>query len=147
MPTAKPGKIKRKLTARDIGRYLQEYLRAKAVVDTMMTDVNSRKATLMAYVAENGEPDEKGSLWVELPSPVDGVGSLKRERRESQFLNEEIAEQELRKLGLLEECQQTVVVLDVDKIYGLGYEGKIPKNVMAKIIETRESWAFKPIGS
>lgn len=137
-------RIKRKLTARDVARYFQEYLKRKSIADQMSTEVGDMKATLMSYVEEAGEPDDKGHVWVELPTTVEGFNALKRERRASEFIDEEIAEAELRKLGLWEKCQKQITVLDDDVLYGLAYEGKIPKSIMAKIIQTRESWAFKP---
>jgi hypothetical protein len=141
-----PARIKRELSARDLPRYLQEYLRQKAVADQMQSKIDDMKATLMAYVETNGYVDDKGHQWVDVEG-VDGVTQLKRERRASTFLDIDVATQEMAKLGVLSLCKTIRIIreFDEDKMLALAYEGEIPRIVVDKCYVEKASYAFKPV--
>ncbi len=138
-----PPKIKRELTEDDLPRYLSEYLRQKVVADQLTAKVNDMKATMMAYVEANGYEDDKGHQWVDIEG-VEGVSHLKRERRTSTFLDTDVAEQEMEKLGMLKKCTKIVREFDEDKMLALAYENQIPRTVVDKCYVEKTSYAFKP---
>jgi hypothetical protein len=139
-----PPRIKRELNEADLPRYLSEYLRQKAVADQLATKVDEMKATMMAYVAEHGYEDDKGHLWVDVEG-VEGVSQLKRERRSSTFLDTDVAEAEMEKLGMLKRCTKIVKEFDEDKMLALAYNGDIPRTVVDKCYVEKSSYAFKPV--
>ena len=139
-----PPKIKRELTESDLPRYLSEYLRQKVVADQLATKVAEMKATMMAFVESNGYEDDKGHQWVDVDG-VEGVSQLKRERRTSTFLDEEVATQEMDKLGVLKKCTKIVREFDEDKMLALAYNDVIPRSVVEKCYSEKTSYAFKPV--
>ena len=100
------------------------------------------KAQLASIVDARGEPDDKGSLWYELPEEVDGVTKLYKQKRVTQALNETVAEVHLKKLDLWDQCTQEVVVIDEDAVLALGFKKEIPADVMQEIFEERVNYAF-----
>ena len=138
-----PARIKRELTESDLPRYLSEYLRQKVVADEMAAKIADMKATMMAFVEEHGYEDDKGHQWVDIEG-VEGVGHLKRERRTSTFLDEDVAEQEMEKLGVLKKCTKIVKQFDEDKMLALAYNGEIPRKIVDKCYVEKTSYAFKP---
>jgi hypothetical protein len=139
-----PPRIKRELNERDLPRYLSEYLRQKAVADQLGAKVAEMKATMMAYVSEHGYEDDKGHQWVDVEG-VEGVSQLKRERRTSTFLDTDVAEQEMEKLGVLKKCMRIVKEFDEDKMLALAFRGDIPRTVVDKCYVEQTSYAFKPV--
>jgi hypothetical protein len=139
-----PPRVKRELTEADLPRYLSEYLRQKVVADQLAAKVADMKATMMAFVEENGYEDDKGHQWVDIEG-VEGVSHLKRERRTSTFLDTDVAEQEMEKLGVLKKCIKIVKEFDEDKMLALAYNGEVPRTVVDKCYVERTSFAFKPV--
>lgn len=101
---------------------------------------------LMGLLEETGTTDEKGSQWIRFPDdPVEGrINSIKRERRVTRILDIERTEAYLKKRRLYDQCTETVVVLNEERILGLNFEGKISDEDLASLYDTNESWAFVP---
>jgi hypothetical protein len=107
------------------------------------------RTDLMGLVKGGGLTDEKGSFFLNLHTPVT-VGdktyrTLKNERRVSERLDEDAAEELLKSKGLLERCQKTVVVFDPDELYVLNQEGLLSDEELDSLIVISESYAFKPL--
>ena len=102
------------------------------------------KATMMAFVEANGYEDDKGHRWVDIEG-VEGVSHLKRERRTSTFLDTDVAEAEMEKLGVLKKCTRIVKEFDEDKMLALAYNGDIPRVIVDKCYTETTSYAFKPV--
>lgn len=130
------------LTVSGLVRLVTDYVEAKRTADTVAKRFNDLKARLAEYVDENGEVDDKGNLWVELPdnSPV---GSLKREKRVSRFLDEDATEEFLKKKRLYKDCTSTITVLDEEKILAAHYAGKISEEELDALYAEKITWAFK----
>lgn len=135
MPVVKSARV----TSRNVSKHLSEYLNMKALADQAAERLAKQKALLMEYVEANGVEDEKGHRWVE----VDGVGSIKRERRVSSSMDTDYAEEWLKENGLYEECTTTIVVLDEDEILAKIFDETIPPKVAKRMFAERESFAFK----
>lgn len=134
------GRVKRELGPADIDRYVDEYLNQDKMAKQMAKEADSMKQTIVAYLKAHGEPDDRGSLWVEA-----GTHRLKHERRISKTLDEAKASTWLRRRHLLDQCQKTVVVFDEDEMLGLAHDGKIPDDVLEGFYDTREVFAFKVV--
>lgn len=134
----------REMTAEDLPRYLQEYLKEKDLVDELTGRVNAKKAVIKKFVEQSGYADEKGSLFVDVDG-VPGVSAVKLERRVSTGLDRSKAEAWLKKQGLWEAYSEVQRVLDEDALYAAAYEGKIAKKTMDGFITESESFAFKTV--
>lgn len=136
-------------------RTLIEHLKARELRERSQEVENRYKALLMEDLATSEEPDSEGHIWFYLDGeddePLYGpdgglIHSIKREKRESISLDEDKAEEILKELGLLEKCQNTytVVELDEDAILSLNFEGKIPdEKLKAMYGEPKVTYAFK----
>ena len=94
---------------------LTEFAGHKATVADISKRLDVVKKSLMAMLERFGERDEKGSLWIQLPTPVAGYKAIKRERRSSIQLDESRAESILRASGLYDQCVNLEFVFDADQ--------------------------------
>jgi hypothetical protein len=107
------------------------------------------KTSMMAAIVKDGEADEKGSLFLDLPTTVTVAGqtfrTLKRERRVSTSFSEDQATKILTKKGLLARCIKMVPTFDQDEVYVLNQQGLITDKELDSMLVESESWAFKPL--
>jgi hypothetical protein len=133
---------------------VQQFLSLKHEIAFLTGRQNALKDSLMKEVEENGEPDEKGSLFLTLHTPVtvedQTFSVLKRERRVSQFFKADEATALLEAKGLLAEATtipEPEPYLDQDKIYILLQEEKLTEAEVDSMFGESVSWAFKPLAS
>ena len=81
---------------------VKEYVGARKLREMYSKKENELKEKLLEIAAEQGEQDDKGSDWFELPEEVEGVSKIYRQKRVSQVLQQDVAERELQRLGLWE---------------------------------------------
>lgn len=117
---------------------LREFRKAQAMVRQATKRQNDIKDALVEVVKERGEPDEKGSLWVELPSGA----ALKWEKRVTTLFDRDQAEQVAAEHAV--DCTETIVVFSEDKFLAAGYEKKIPDAAVSACYIEKENWAFTP---
>lgn len=91
--------------------------------------------------------DDKGSQFVLLPEPVEDpkgrtITTVKREKRVSQSLNEERANELLGSKGLLEQCITFVPVLDEDAVLALNYGEQLSDADLQSLYDEKVTWAF-----
>lgn len=129
----------------------RQYLFLQGEVKSLSSRAGEIKDRLMTAVTAGGEPDEKGSLFLSLPVPIEANGktyrSLKREKRTSKYLDEERTLELLHTKGLVDRVQKERVetYLDQDEIYVLNQEGLLTDEELDSLFETEISWAFKPV--
>lgn len=108
---------------------VNDAVRQFTITSEQETLIKTRKQELrdrlFALVEISGEEDDKGHLRLELPDPVNEVRALKIERRVSNYLDAEKAEEVLTEAGIWDDCTTQVTVLDEDKIMAARYEGKL----------------------
>lgn len=134
----------RELSADDLPRYVEEYLKEKDLVDELTGRLNAKKANLRKLVEQTGYTDDKGNVFVDVEG-VDGVSALKLERRVSTNLDREKAQAWLEKTGKWEEFSEVVRVLDEDALYAAAYENKTFKKAVDSFIVESENFAFKTV--
>lgn len=127
----------------------QQYLSLGEEIKALEARRNALKKDLGAVVDDNGDADDKGSLFLELDTPI-VVGNktythLKRERRSSPQFLEEKAEEWLHTNGLWDEATETITVIDQDKLYVLNQQERIPDDVLDSFFEDKITWAFVPV--
>lgn len=148
MPTtSKPlrGQQKREVTPETWAGFARQYLSEKSSLDAITKRVNDMKAAVIAYLRDHGDTDEKGSLYVDVEG-VDGVGSLKYERRVGRTFDSAKATAWLKKHGMYDHYTKTVVMLDEDSLAAAAYEGDIiSERIYNGWFVESETWALKTV--
>lgn len=122
----------------------REYIRIKDVIANLTKEANRRRDELAELVIENGEEDESGHFWLELPEDVEGYIALKRERRVSQVVDTEAAEQLLTERGLYDRCFKLVPTLDEDAVMACVYDDLLTADDLDVMFPKKITWAFVP---
>ena len=92
----------------------------------------------------SGRVDDRGSSFLDIDGAVvdprndEPILSIKRECRVGQALDEEVAEEVLKSLGLYEKCLTTITVLDEDAILALNFSGDLSDEELQSIYTTSE---------
>jgi hypothetical protein len=122
MATTPTKKIRRRKP--DVRRAVQDWLHNDDAAKQFGTAVAAAKKRLMDILEEYGTEDQQGHRWLHFPDdPIDGrIKSIKRERRvfRSMKPSDEV-EKFLRDKGLWDQCTETVVVINEDKILELNW--------------------------
>jgi hypothetical protein len=136
-----------------VGKLVREYLKSRRLRESAAEMENKFKKELMVLLETYGDYDDRGSSYLRLndevydPRTDEPVASVKRERRVSQSLDEEVAEEVLKALGLYDRCTTTITVLDEDAILSLNFSGELPDEAVQRMYSEKESFAFKVIGA
>lgn len=124
---------------------VRKFVSIKRQIDDLTKEQSTLKTYLSDLVENDGEPDEKGHIFYELPEEVDGYVSLQRQRRVSQSLDAEEAEKRLKAKDLYSRCYQMLPVLDEDAVMSCLYEGLLTEEDIDAMFPKKESWAFIPV--
>jgi hypothetical protein len=122
---------------------LKEHLTSRHMREQAQKMENKYKDMLKDYLERLGDEDDKGSFWVQFDKPLTDpagklVTSVKSEKRVRTSLDEDLAESLLQRLGLLEQCQTTITVLDEDAILALNFSGDLSDEELQSIYTTSE---------
>ncbi len=123
----------------DLAADVAEFRNLDLRIKTMTKRRDEAKGRLRAALEANGQPDDKGSLWLY----VSDEDSIKLEKRHSQAFDAEMATEVLQRLGLYDKCIRTITVLDEDAIAGLVFDGEIPDETVRSFYSDVITWAFK----
>lgn len=132
---------------------VREYLSSRRLRENAAQMESKYKAQLMNLLEQEGEEDDRGSSYISLGAEVvdprtdEPVAAIKRERRVSQSLDEDVAEEVLRDLGLYDRCTTTITVLDEDAILSLNFSGDLPDEAVQQMYSEKETFAFKVLGA
>lgn len=121
-------------------RLTEEYLAARDFADKAVKRSEELKSKLATYVDKLGNPDDKGSLWLEL-----GPISLKRERRVSKNLDTRAAESWARQKNVWNQVSEIVEQLNEDKLMALAWESQEYSEDIASLYKEKVIWAFKVV--
>lgn len=120
------------------------FLSLRSRIDDLTKEKASIQSDLSELVDTTGEPDEKGNLWIHLPHEVDGYTALQRQRKVSQVLDQEVAENILKNKNLFERCYKMQPVLKEDEVMAAHFEGLISEEEIDKMFPNKVTWAFVP---
>lgn len=123
---------------------VRRFLTLKNRIDDLSKEQSVLKTELSDLVDVDGEPDEKGHIWLPLPEEVDGYTSLQKQRRVSQKLDQDEAEKILKEKGLYERCYKMVPVLDEAEVMACLYEELITEEEIDTMFPKAVSYAFIP---
>lgn len=121
-----------------VSRLTDEYQAAREFADKAVKRAEELKSKLSTYVEKYGNPDDKGSLWLEL-----GPISLKRERRVSKNLDVPAAEKWAKKNDVWNQVSEVVEQLNEDKLMALAWETDEYREGIADLYKERVVWAFR----
>lgn len=119
-----------------------EFVTLRRRIDDMTKQQSAIKSELSELVETEGEPDEKGNLWLRLPHEVDGFTALQRQRKVSQSLDEDVATELLKTKGLYDRCYTMLPVLKEDEVMACLYEGLLTEEEVDSMFPKKVTWAF-----
>ena len=121
---------------------VREFISYKKQIDKLSKAQDELKKDLMQTVEEIGEVDDSGHQWLHLPEEVDGYSALQRQRRVSQKLDMDAAEEILKQKGLYDKCVKMVPMIDEDAVMGALYLGELTEEDIDQIFPKAITWAF-----
>ena len=127
----------------DLSREVLEYQTLKAQIDDLDKRAKVLRDSLMESAKILGEADDKGHLWMELDEDINGVHSVLAERRVSQSLNEERAQEILEERGLTERCTKMVRVVDHDEVMACLYDELLTETDLDEMFDRKITWALR----
>lgn len=121
-----------------------EWARLKRAADDFGKQASEIKDLLAQVIDAEGEVDDKGHFWLELPREVEGYVSLCRQRAVSQKLDAEVAENLLTEKNLKDRCFKMVPVLDEDEVMACLYEGLLTEEDVDAMFPKTVTYRFVP---
>ncbi|CAB4123919.1 hypothetical protein UFOVP45_60 [uncultured Caudovirales phage] len=124
---------------------VREYTKAKAVTDLMETRIKELKEKIFEAIDVDGETDDKGNVFLELPERIEGVVRVEKQRRVTRKLDELIAEGIIAELNLEDKLYKTVRVVDEEAIMAAYYEGEITEDQIETMFPSKVVWALRTV--
>jgi hypothetical protein len=124
---------------------VSEYAKLKASMEVLETRSKQLREKLFEHLDLEGFEDEKGNIQLELPSPVDGVLRIEKQRRASRKLDEVTAETLIEEIGLSDEVYEMKRVLNEDALMAAFYEGKITEAQLDEMFPVSVIWALRTV--
>lgn len=128
--------------ADDLNAHVAEYAHLKKQIDDMTRRQKQLRDELMEAIQADGYEDADGHWWLDLDTPVDGIESIKRERRTKQQVDEEAAEELLTERDLWKACTKQVRILDEDAVMSALWDKKLTEDDIDVIYPTKIIWAL-----
>lgn len=123
---------------------VRAFVRLKNTVKALTEEQNKLRDDLAALVASGGDVDEDGNQWFNLPTEVEGIASLKRERRVAQTLDMNEAERILKEKGLYDQCITMQPTLDEAALMQAVADDLITDEDLDAMFPKKISYAFVP---
>ncbi len=128
---------------------LLTWAREFVTLGTQITQMNSRKTELRDRLAETvekyGQADDYGHIFLDLPEKVANVVGFKRERRVSTRINEDRAEELLKRKKLWDECTTTITVIDEEKLAKAVFNKKLSEDEFDSLRDVNVNYALVPM--
>lgn len=122
---------------------VREYISVKNTADVLDARKEDLRKAIFAHMDENAEYDDKGNLFVELPQEIDGIVRVEKQRRTVRKIDENAAEDVLKRLELMEECTTTKIVVDEEALMKAFYDGRITEDDLEQIYPAKVTWAVR----
>jgi hypothetical protein len=122
---------------------VKEYQFVKSQAEALAARQKELRDSIIETVDALGEPDDVGHIWLELPDQIEGVRGLVKERRVSQKLDEDRAQEILQEKDLLTRCTKFVRQVDEAEVWEAKQEDLLTEDDLEAMFETKVSWALK----
>lgn len=119
-----------------------QYLSYRHGRESLQKQEDTVKKDLMAGLAEHGQPDDHGHRFYYFPSGIGEVQGVKRERRVSQVMDEDVAMNLVEKYGLQDSCLETITVLNEEGLLAANFKGTISDEEMQEVYSQKETFAL-----
>lgn len=129
----------------DFDTQVREYVKLKASIDHLEARQKLLREKLIEKLDLEGYEDDKGNVQFELPTQIEGVARLEKQRRASRTLNEPLAEQIITDLGLFDEIFEMKPVLNEDALMAAFYEEKITEEQLDLMFPIKVTWALRTV--
>jgi hypothetical protein len=120
----------------------REFSQARSQEKVIKSYKETLRDALLTIVELEGEEDADGNVVLELPEQVLDIARLVKQRKTSNGLNGQVAEEILREAGLWEQCTETVHVLDEDKVMAAHFNGDLTEEQVDLMFPTVVTYAF-----
>ena len=120
------------------------FVKLKNQIDDLTKMQNEIKSRLVEVLEKYGDVDDKGHVWYDVPD-VDGYKGMQRQRRVSQKLDMDAAQDILDNIGLADRCVKMVPSLDEDEVMACLYEGLLTEDQVDTMFPKTITWAFIPV--
>lgn len=118
------------------------WLDAKEKADAAKREMDKYRSELLEALVENGEEDENGHVYLDLPEQVGKWVGLQRQRRVTDTVDEELALSILEEKGLTDRCVQMVPSIDQDAIYACLYEELLDEDDIYRMFPPKITYAL-----
>lgn len=129
----------------DLETQIREYVRLKASIAHMESRTKEIHAKLMAELDQDGEEDDKGNILLDLPSEIEGVVRLEKQRRSARKLNELKAEEIIDEAGIAEDVYEMKRVINEDALMSAFWEEKITEAQLDEMFPVTVTWALRTV--
>ena len=103
----------------------KEYIFTKKQSDFFEKKMKELKEKLFSFIDEDGETDASGNLFIQFPSPIEGVVALQKQRRVSRKIDELVAERIIEEKGMEDTLYKMVRVVDEDALMAALYADEL----------------------
>jgi len=138
-------KRKRSTNTRILADWFRQFRTADAEEKAAQARKNEVKKRFLEVLEREGYEDDKGHRYLDLGEDIDGIEQVCRQKRVSQSINPQRAEEFLQDRDLWKKATRVERVLDESKLAQLVFEGEITQKEFDALIDVRESYAFVPV--
>ncbi len=121
-----------------VSKLVNEFQNHKSMLEATQKRLDGFKKELTEILDTHGKPDDKGNLWINLPSC-----EIKRERRISKTFNASAAEAWAKENGFWDSVKEVIETINEGLLLGLAWDNdEIQEKVKSFYVE-KETWALK----
>jgi len=132
----------RNIDEEDFIAQTKKYVFIKAQLEFLEKEQKTLRAQLFEVLDAEGQEDDKGNIIIELPSDVDGVSSLVKQRRVSRKIDEDKAAEIIAEHGLEDTLYKTIRVVDEDALMAALYEDDLTEEEVDQMYPPTVTWAL-----
>ena len=121
-----------------VSKLVSEFQNHKAMLETTQKRLDGYKKELIEVLDAHGKPDDKGNLWINLPSC-----EIKRERRISKTFNASAAEAWAKENGFWDTVKEVIETVSEDRLLGLAWDDDDLQEKVKSFYVEKETWALK----
>jgi len=122
---------------------VREYARLKSSMEILETRQKELRESIFTAIDNTGYEDDKGNVVLELPSEIEGIVRVEKQRRVSRKVDELAAEEIIAEHKLEDELYTTVRIIDQDAIMSALYEGKLSEDEVDRMYPPVVTWALR----
>jgi hypothetical protein len=112
-------------------------------MEILETRQKELRESIFTAIDNTGYEDDKGNVVLELPSEIEGIVRVEKQRRVSRKVDELAAEEIIAEHKLEDELYTTVRIIDQDAIMSALYEGKLSEDEVDRMYPPVVTWALR----